>query len=183
MTKSEIRDKMKAMRRALSKDDAALLSRSITEKVCSLPCFVNAGTVMTYISAFKEPDTAAIIENTLLNNKKCVVPVSNTDTHTITPVYITDTLVKGAYGIPEPDIINEADISDIDIALIPGIAFDMHGNRTGFGMGYYDRFLSQFKGLKIGLCYDFQLLPSIPADEHDIRMDLIITEKRIYDDF
>lgn len=185
MTKDELRDLMKARRRALSKDDIKIFSSAITKNVCSLPCFICADTVMIYLSSFKEPDTHTLLDYIFSHGKKCVVPVSDTDTFTITPSYITsmDDLKKGAYGIPEPRTVNEAEIKDIDIALIPGIAFDRHGNRTGFGKGYYDRFLSEFKGVKIGICYDFQVQPSVPADAHDIKMDFIITEKRIYNDF
>lgn len=185
MTKNELRELMKAQRRALSADDIKTFSSAITKNVCSLPCFICADTVMIYISSFKEPDTHMLLDYIFAHGKKCVVPVSDTDTFNITPSYIksADDLKQGAYGIPEPRIINPAAISDIDIALIPGIAFDIHGNRTGFGKGYYDRFLSEFKGVKIGVCYDFQIQTDIPADTHDIKMDFIITEKRIYNDF
>ncbi|MGM9937179.1 MAG: 5-formyltetrahydrofolate cyclo-ligase [Candidatus Ornithomonoglobus sp.] len=183
--KDEIRNEIKAKRRMLTRDEINEASGRITERILSLDCYKNADTVMSYISAFKEPGTDVIILRLFADNKRVVVPISNTDTFTITPSYLTspDKLIKGAYGIKEPAECIKADISDIDLALIPGIAFDTKGARIGFGKGYYDRFLAAFKGIKVGICYDFQLLDYVPSSPHDIKMDIIITEKRIYNDF
>ncbi|MGN0181376.1 MAG: 5-formyltetrahydrofolate cyclo-ligase [Candidatus Ornithomonoglobus sp.] len=183
--KDEIRNVIKTKRRMLTCDDIDEASGRITEHILSLDCYKNADTVMSYISAFKEPSTDGIISHLFSDNKRVVVPISNTDTFTITPSYLTspDKLIKGAYGIKEPSECIKADISDIKLALIPGIAFDLSGARIGFGKGYYDRFLAAFKGIKVGICYDFQLLDYVPSSPHDIKMDIIITEKRIYNDF
>lgn len=185
ISKDEIRAAIKAKRRALSDAEIKEKSRLITGNLLSLPYLSEASTVMTYLSAFKEPDTSGIIDYLHQSEKKIVVPISNTSDYTITPSYLSspDKLVRGAYGIFEPSECIAADINDINIALIPGIAFDIRGMRVGFGKGYYDRFLEQFTGLKIGICYDFQMLDFVPASEHDVKMDIIITEKRIYNDF
>lgn len=183
MTKDEIRSELRAKRRALTAEEQESLSGKITKRLISLPCISQAETIMIYMSAFKEPSTFEIAEHLKKAQKKIVVPISNTKDYTITPVYLSGTLAAGAYGIPEPMRRETADIKTIDVALIPGIGFDRTGSRIGFGKGYYDRFLAEFKGLKIGICYDFQILADIPSSEHDIKMDLIITEKRIYDDF
>ncbi|MCH5212481.1 MAG: 5-formyltetrahydrofolate cyclo-ligase [Oscillospiraceae bacterium] len=185
ISKDEIRAAIKAKRRALSDIDIKTKSKRITDNLLSLSCFSEAVTVMTYLSAFKEPDTSEIIDYLYKSGRKIVVPISNTADYTITPSYLPspDNLVRGAYGISEPSECIIADINDIDIALIPGIAFDLRGMRVGFGKGYYDRFLERFEGIKIGMCYDFQMLKFVPASEHDVKMDIIITEKRIYNDF
>lgn len=180
-TKDDIRSAVKAKRRMLTPEQINEWSGRITEHILSLDCYRHAGTVMSYLSAFKEPSTGGIISHMFKDNKSIVVPVTDTDTFTITPSYLTspDKLVRGAYGIMEPAECIKARISDIDLALIPGIAFDTSGARIGFGKGYYDRFLSAFSGIKAGLCYDFQLLGYVPSSPHDIKMDIIITEKRI----
>lgn len=90
-----------------------------------------------------------------------------------------DDLKKGAYGILEPSVVKTADEKDIDVILVPGLAFDRHGGRMGFGKGYYDRLLETSIAVKIGLCYDFQLFDTIPTESHDVPMDFIITEKEI----
>ena len=75
--------------------------------------------------------------------------------------------------------VREASVSDIDLIIVPGIAFDERCNRCGFGKGYYDRLLSESKAVKIGLCYDFQVVDELECDEYDIAMDMVITERRI----
>ena len=140
---------------------------------------------MVYLSAFKEPDTFNLISELLSTGKEICVPITDVETFTITPSRLVSlaNLIKGAYGIYEPRENISVPVSEIDIALIPGIAFTTSGDRLGFGKGYYDRFLKDFKGFKIGIGYDFQITDEIPADKHDIKMDMIVTEKRIYNDF
>ena len=183
MTKDELRLKMRELRRNLSPDFICDASNEITNKTLSF--IGHPDVVMVYLSAFNEPDTLKIINYLIKDNIKIVVPISNTEDYTLSLSYINDidNLKKGAYGIYEPITITHASVDEIDIALIPGIAFSKNGDRLGFGKGYYDKFLSDFKGIKIGLCYDFQICDEIPVSSHDIKMDAIITEKRIYNDF
>lgn len=185
MTKDEIRNQVKAQRRQLTAEQIVQAGGRITDRLLSLDCCRQARTVMVYLSAFKEPATDEMIKRLNSAGKRLAAPISHTDTFTITPAYLgsPDSLTAGAYGIQEPSECLEAAVSDIDIALIPGIVFDKTGARIGFGKGYYDRFLAGFKGLKIGICYDFQVFDRIPSSFHDVKMDLIITEKRIYNDF
>lgn len=183
MTKEQLRLKMRELRRNLSHEFICDASNKITKNTLS---FIDKpAVVMVYLNAFNEPDTLNIINYLISENIKIVVPISNTENNTLSLSYITDmdNLKKGAYGIYEPIIVNQAFVDEIDIALIPGIAFSKNGDRLGFGKGYYDKFLSDFKGIKIGLCYDFQICDEIPVSSHDIKMDAIITEKRIYNDF
>lgn len=181
MNKSEIREHMKRLRRELSAEEISKKSAEITSVLFSLDEFSRADTVMVYISAFKEVDTRAIIERLDGEGRKIVVPISNTEDFTITPSYITgfDDMHRGAYGIWEPDEVNEAREEDIDLIIVPGIAFDERGNRCGFGKGYYDRLLSESNAVKIGLCYDFQIVSELETDEYDIPMDMVISERRI----
>lgn len=182
MTKNELRDEIRSKRRNLTKDFIKKSSERIAKTVC--PILSDATTVMVYLSSFNEPNTMEIIHYLKKIGIKIVVPISNTDTHTISLSYIRDTddLTKGAYGILEPKFPILANSDDIDAVLVPGIAFSKNGDRLGFGKGYYDKFLADFKGTKIGICYDFQILDDIPSSAHDIKMDVIITEKRIYND-
>ena len=86
-------------------------------------------------------------------------------------------LQQGAYGIMEPCGEVFTDYDSIDVAIIPGMAFDKQGHRLGRGKGYYDRFLSKIpKVYKIGLCFSWQLVDEVPCDEHDIIMDEIIVQ-------
>ncbi len=176
---------MRKERRSLSPDFIKEASDKIKAAVLGLDSIKNAQLIMVYLSAFKEPDTFSLISELLSLEKEICVPISDIDTFTITPSRLIslDNLTKGAYGISEPKEIISVPISEIDVALIPGIAFTSSGDRLGFGKGYYDRFLEEFNGVKIGIGYDFQITDKIPTDEHDIGMDMIITEKRIYNHF
>lgn len=179
MIKEVIRERMRRRRKTLTYEQVHEKSETIRYKLEGRKAFKEANTIMMYISSFKEPETLPIIEHLLEQGKKVIVPVSSTSTNTIVPTYIESIseLEKGAYGILEPTIIRPVDTADIDVVVIPGIAFDMHRNRLGFGKGYYDKFLEDIDAKKIALCYDFQIVDDLPVNEHDIPMDLILTEE------
>ena len=174
MIKDEIREDMRAKRRALSKDEVKIKSDEIRQRLLGVERVKQAKTICTFISAFKEPDTVAII-------KKIVVPITDIESGTLSLSYINsmDDMKKGAYGILEPKTVRKADENNIDVILVPGLAFDRNGGRMGFGKGYYDRLLESSKAVKIGLCYDFQILEKIPTEIHDVPMNFVITEKEI----
>ncbi|HEC88549.1 MAG TPA: 5-formyltetrahydrofolate cyclo-ligase, partial [Thermoplasmata archaeon] len=88
-------------------------------------------------------------------------------------------LHTGEYGILEPRKEFLRIENNADIFIIPGIVFDEDGNRIGYGGGYFDRFLSDFKGKKIALAYEFQIIKKMPNEKHDVKMDFIVTDKRI----
>ena len=179
MIKEIIREKMRRQRKKLTSDEVQEKSEIIRYKLEGRKAFKEADTIMMYISSFKEPQTLPIIEKLLESGKKVVVPVSVTATNTIIPTYLEslNELKRGAYGILEPTIIRPVNIDDIDVIVVPGIAFDMHRNRLGFGKGYYDRLLEDCSAKKIALCYDFQIVSDLPATDYDVPMDLILTEK------
>lgn len=180
-TKNELRAQMKQRRRALTATEIAAKSRCITSQFLSSEQYLRASCIMVYLSAFHEPDTAALIDRALADGKRIVVPITHTDTHTLTLSYLTDrgSLTKGAYHISEPAQIIPASERDLDAIIVPGLAFDTYGNRLGFGAGYYDRLLSDTSAIKVGFCYDFQLIDTLVAENHDIPMNMLITETKI----
>lgn len=183
MTKDEIRISMRQKRREINKEFQEQSSNLITDAL--IPICKSLKCVMVYMSSFNEPDILKLTKYLLNNKIKVVIPVSHISDCTIIPSYISslDTLKKGSYGIYEPEKIIEADINEIDLVMAPGIAFSKSGDRIGFGKGYYDKLLADYKGKKVGICYDFQVIDEIPVSVNDIKMDMIITEKRIYNDF
>lgn len=88
-------------------------------------------------------------------------------------------LQYGSFHIEEPTGDDIEDIDNIELIIVPGIAYDNRGNRVGRGKGYYDRLLSRTKATKIGIGYDFQLVDEIDSEPHDITMDIVITDSRI----
>lgn len=179
--KDELRNQMRQKRRALTGAELAGNSEKITLNLFKLKCIQTAKTVCSFLSAFKEPDTMPIIQKLLSCGQAVCVPVTDEENVTLSLSYIHNVsdLKKGAYGIWEPSSTEEANCGDIDVMLVPGLAFGRDGARLGFGKGYYDRLLANSRSIKIGLCHSFQLFNTIPSDAHDVPMDYIITEKEI----
>ncbi len=137
-------------------------------------------TILIYSSKFPEVDTHPLIERLLTEGKKVVVPIIERETHTLRLSYLRDTsvLVTSTFQVPEP-IGNEIPASpgDIEVAVIPMIAFDCYGDRLGYGAGYYDRFLhGNPHVVKIGLAFYSQREERILTEPDDIHMDYVLTE-------
>lgn len=175
--KEDIRKRLLKIRRSLSKEEVLQMSRKIRERLFDLPEYRTSKVVMFYISHDNEVDTREMIAESLYT-KKVLVPF--TEKENIYPVVIEslNNLNRGAFGILEP---REKKIHrrKIDMIIVPGVAFDHRGYRIGYGKGFYDRFLKERHGIKIGLAYDFQIVERIPENEGDIPVDKIITEKRV----
>lgn len=176
MTKTELRDKMKKLRREfLDKEDA---SHVIQKKILSMDVFLKSSSVCIYSSAFGEVATNMLIEKASSMKKKILLPRSNED-GTLSLVRYNGKFRKGLFGINEPDSDETGDYTEPDLIVVPGLAFSRDGHRLGFGKGYYDRFLEKSNGYKIGLCYSFQLFDEIPFDSFDVSMDAIVCEKEV----
>ncbi len=150
----------------------------ITEKLLSIPEIKRGEYILLYYPHRKEVDTLPIIKKLLKEGKKVLLP--KVKGKEIIPILIKNLshLKEGYAGIKEPEG-EEVPLEKIDVIIVPGVAFDKKGHRLGYGKGFYDRFLKKVKGLKIGLAYDFQILEELPAEEHDVPLDLIITPTKI----
>lgn len=140
--------------------------------------FRSAHTVLLYSSLPDEPDTRALIRRAAAAGKRVLLPVVTGETTMELREYSGEgNMRRGAFGISEPQGEPFADYAQIDLAVIPGVAFDAQGNRLGRGRGYYDRLLAKLKALRVatvGVCFDFQKLTSVPAEPHDIKVDGIL---------
>ena len=173
MEKIELRACIKALKKQHSKEQLLEQSEKILAKLEQHPDFVNANKVMLYSALPDEVQTQAFLEKWHLK-KTIILPTVVGDD--IIPVeYGQDTaFAVGDFNILEPQ--NEPYTGDFDLIVVPGVAFDRQGNRLGRGKGYYDRFLCQHLEVRrIGICFDFQLVESIPTEPFDIRMDEIVT--------
>lgn len=178
--KDDLRKKLKAVRRALPENEAAALSAKVNKRLKAI--LSGKRCVMAYLSSFNEVCVDDTIRTLLEGGITVAAPVSDKSDFSITPFELTDlsAVACGAYGIREPLQNKAIDKENIDAVIVPGIGFDRNGARIGFGKGYYDRFLNDFDGLKIGVCYDFQLVDKIETDENDIPMNVIVTESDCY---
>ncbi len=177
-TKSEIRKILKEKRLNLNKNKKNIFDEKIYKKIISNSSFKKAEHVLFYISFKNEVDTIKLILNNLYK-KNIYVPKVKGNKIDIYKINSLEDLEKGAFSIPEPKADSKKiDPKIIDFALIPGIAFDDSGHRIGFGKGYYDYLNKNLNCLKVGLAYNFQIVDNIPAEKHDIKVDLIITDKQ-----
>lgn len=184
--KEDIRNEMLKTRNNITKDNVFINSKKILEQLLTVDEFVKSNCVSIYLSFGNEVDTFLIVEWLKQNNKSVVVPYTEKNEINLTPVYIEDIdedTTLSSFGYPEPIIerVRKAKLDEVDFVIVPGVAFDDSKNRIGYGKGYYDQYLSGFNSeVKFaGLAHDFQLLDSIPTEQHDIRMNMIITEKRV----
>jgi 5-formyltetrahydrofolate cyclo-ligase len=180
-SKQALRDAAKQRRRAIPEDEIAKKSARICAYL--LEVIDGCDPVMAYVSKPPEVDTHPFIRELLREGRRVVVPIIEKETRTLRLSYLRDTtlLVKSTFHVPEP-IGNEipAQASDIQTVIIPLLAFDRRGNRLGYGAGYYDRFLAQNPGVKkIGVAFSCQETDSVPGDENDVRIDIVVTEDEV----
>lgn len=155
------------------------LSNQILKQLEQTDMFQHASNIALYYAIKGEVQTASFIEK-WKNKKNILLPVVTGNDLYLLPYTGNNSLKTGAFGILEPiDTPAETSEKEIDLIIVPGIAFDRKRNRLGRGKGFYDRLLSTLDVPKIGICFDFQLFANIPAESFDKKMDLIITEKEI----
>ncbi|MFA7637558.1 MAG: 5-formyltetrahydrofolate cyclo-ligase [Monoglobales bacterium] len=179
LSKVEIRKILIEKRAQMSEAEVHEKSSAAADVFLSSGIYKNSDCIMIYMQLGNETDTSEIMKAAFRDGKKLVLPVTDPKGFEITPVLIAEdtTFAQGTFSVTEPVGAKKANISDIDVVIVPGLSFDKKGNRLGFGKGCYDKFLINANALKVGYCYDFQVLDEIPADEHDIKMDYLITEK------
>ena len=158
---------------------------NIFKKIICLDRFMKSNVILTYVSTELEVDTKKLIEYSIKAGKKVAVPLSNAKNLDLNFYFIDslDQLRVGSFSILEPDskMSEFCDVSRLQnfLCVVPGMVFDLNGYRIGYGKGYYDRFLKKFGCKTLGLCYEFDLLKSIPKGQNDVPVDLVLTEKQI----
>lgn len=184
--KHEIKQKILQKREKLTPEEIRDLSDEIEDNLFSLDEFKNAKNIMFYASFQKEVDTHETIKALLEKKEKRIfVPyvLKNNPLLNVSELKNFNELTPKTFSILEPKekFMRESDPEKMDLIIVPGLVFGKDGNRIGYGYGYYDRFLKNLKKkiVKVGLSYDFQLLDKIPSEEHDVPMDIIVTEKKI----
>ncbi len=183
MEKHNIRKNRRALRDSLPSAALAELSRAVLKnfKKSFFPALPAVKCAMAYMPVQSEVATSGIISFLLSRGIKIFLPCVRGDE--ISPARYTKgcKMTKGAFNIKEPSGGKGCRINSIGLVIVPGIAFDRRGNRIGFGKGFYDRFLKKLpeNSIKAGVCLESQIVPSIPGERHDIKMDYIITEKAV----
>ncbi len=184
--KQEIRKQGLARRKAQPEKDQA--SRAICERFASLPAYEAADTVMLYVHMRDEVRTQEFLPEAIASGKRVIVPYCVENELELFRLESMDELEIGTWGILEPRILlrgmptKRAEPREIDVIIVPGVAFDRRGGRLGHGRGYYDRLLQHVRpdATLAGVCYESQLFPEVPMLEYDVFMNHVLTEKGSY---
>lgn len=187
MNKNDLRKQVFEMRNKLSDDEISRRSDILMNKIKKMDVFIESKTIMIYVSFDKEINTHEFIQYCIGIGKEVITPICKVVDRTLilgeTPTF-PEGFHKTKYGILELDRNNckQVDVKDIDLTIMPGVAFTRKGDRMGYGAGYYDKMLAKKTDKTITLAPVFEefLFEEIPTDEHDIKIDYIITEKDIY---
>lgn len=182
-TKAEVRQQGLAAREGEPDREAG--SRAIQGKVIALPEFAAANTILTYIGVRTEVATDAIVAEAVRRGKKVAAPYVTPEGLRAAFIEGRGDLVPARFGLVEPadrikqDPLRNCRPGEVDLFVVPGLAFDRSGGRVGFGRAYYDRLLAQAspKAFFVAVCFHSQLVDQVPMVEHDIPMHVIVTER------
>ena len=182
MLKAMLRKSLLERRLALSSTEKSAADDAIQDTFLALPEYEAADSIALYFATNNEVSTEKITFHALLAGKALFLPAVEGAEMLFRRVTSRDDLVNGRFGIRQPSAgCAAADPEEIQLLVIPGVGFDLSGQRVGYGKGYYDRALHRLEGNGnlIALCYEFQLVDSLAGEQHDVNMDRIITERRI----
>lgn len=185
--KKEFRKKVISLRKEKDKSFIKHNSDIIAEKLLQLDCIKNSQNIMLYLDFNNEVKTDNLI-NKLINLGKTVSsPITLKEERKLIPSQITDLengIQYGAYNIREPkrECSPSIDIKDLDVVIVPAVAYDKNCYRLGYGGGFYDRFLENLRedAITIGIAFDLQIFDEVPKEDHDAQLDYIVTESTIF---
>lgn len=180
--KAEIRKKILAKLKNQKEEERQRKSFLIRDKLFRLSVFKKAKNIMFYLSKDGEVNTIPMIKEAIKKGKKIAVPITLTDQKELAVSLISGKdkeLEIGPWGIKQPrkSSVRPINLKEIDLVVVPGLAFDSKKNRLGRGGGYYDRFLKKLpKSISaLGLAFDFQILKSLPTSFHDVKVTKLLT--------
>lgn len=161
-------------------------SEIITYKLLNMDCIKNAHNIMVYLDFNNEVTTDNLIKELISLGKVVASPITIMKDRKLIPTKITnldDGIRYGAYNIREPKLECSIaiDVEDLDVIIVPAVAYDTNCFRLGYGGGFYDRFLQNIRkdAVTIGVAFDLQIFDEVPKEPHDAQLDYIITESRI----
>ena len=180
MTKQALRTQLRQKRRNLDAATHQHLSIQIANELIRTPYFEQSKNIACYLANDGEVDTRRIIDTIWQQRKNCFLPIINNHTKTLTFALHTthSPLCENLYGILEPSDTTTVTIEQLDLIITPLVGFDDHNNRLGMGGGFYDRTLATCqikKPLLVGLAFSFQRIDQLPHENHDMKLDVIIS--------
>lgn len=179
--KAELRQRVRELIRGISSGERGAAATACVTRLREEALWHNARTVMLFTPMPDEPDIAPCLDEAWAARKLVAFPRFNPASRDYTAAIAVSRaeLVRGRFGVLEPGAgCPVVPLNQLDLVLVPGVAFDLLGGRLGRGKGFYDRLLAQVRGHKCGVAYDVQIVPSVPVEPHDIRVDSILTPSR-----
>lgn len=182
--KQQLRRTMRALESGLSARYKAESSRAIAAHLLAMPEYQEAGTVFCFVGTDREIDTRPILEDVLAAGKRlCVPQCVGKGIMELRQVTDLRQLIPGAYGILEPSAdAPPVSLDEVDFAILPCLTCNHLGQRLGQGGGYYDRFLSHYRGGTVLLCREKLIREEIPLEPHDYPVPWVLTERGLYED-
>lgn len=183
MDKRALREKFKKLREALSEKEWSEKSQIICFHLINSNFFKDSQRIAFYYYINKEVNLTLAMERALSEGKEVYLPKTHLEKKELTfhRIFAFDELSKGVFGIPEPPLSNPViNLKDLDLLLVPGLAFDVQKFRLGYGGGFYDRVLKETKAIKIGIAFSFQIIERLLFDPWDEKMDYILTERGLF---
>ncbi|MBR6045790.1 MAG: 5-formyltetrahydrofolate cyclo-ligase [Ruminococcus sp.] len=177
--KRPLRRAMKELRLNMDPDTKIRADKAICREFCSSAYYESCEMLLLYVSGDIEVGTGEILDTALADGKNVLCPrcISGTNEMRFYRIESTDDLEPGHYGILEPKAYcPEVNAGCGSVCIVPALCFDRRGHRLGFGKGFYDRFLSGYEGISVGLCYDICIAENVCEEEHDVPVDAVITE-------
>lgn len=182
--KAKLRGDLKRKRITMPVRKKTALDMKIQNKLMNLWAFRQADTILTYVSTDIEVDTKRMIEAAFSMGKTVAVPRCETYERQMNFYLIKslNELAPGAFGVLEPLSIERKPFNSFEnsLCVVPGLSFDKHGFRLGYGKGYYDRFLRNYTGITVGICYEDNIKEKLPHGKYDVAVQMLITEKEVY---
>ncbi|MCS7278439.1 MAG: 5-formyltetrahydrofolate cyclo-ligase [Thermodesulfobacteriaceae bacterium] len=158
-------------------------SLKICQKIRSLKDWLISQNIGFYSAIDKEVNLEELIGEAFLKNKRVFLPKTWFKEKRLSfhQIFSLSDLKPGAFKILEPPLSAPLiEVSQLDLIFVPGVAFDLYKGRLGYGVGFYDRVLAQTKALKVGVAFSFQIFERLPLEEHDQRVDLVVTEEGVF---
>lgn len=182
--KKELRTRLRNLLHDLDPQDVQEFSRRAAQRLFGEPEYRRAEIMMVYLSLPSEADTTAIVLQAWQDRKKVTAPQVIWDSRQMLPIEIRnldEDIGSNQFGIREPIRGLPIPIGLIDLVVVPGLGFDPFGNRLGRGRGFYDRFLGnpEFRGVACGFALEQQMVDSIPAAHHDMKVRMLVTDERV----
>ena len=182
--KKELRQRLRQILADIPPDELSTRSLRACHRLFAEPEYMKAEVIMVFLSLPTEVDTTPVVLRAWQDRRRVLAPKVSWNQRRMLPLEVrslTDDLMVSSMGIREPITGIPFPVPDIDLVIVPGLAFDEYGNRLGRGRGFYDRFLAhpEFKGVSCGFAFEAQLLPEVPVGPLDRSVSMLVTDEKV----